>query len=307
MRGKGAVVERVVPESAASLALRVGDILTAIGGVEVKHWSLDNINRLLGVHRDRVKLQLRRPAPEPRLGGRREIGQQTKLKTASCYASVNGDIDDLHAFACAPATFGADLSAAFPNSYRVFPVAVAQPLEHCTRNSILNATGFALLVTRGGCLPAVKARNAAWNGAEAVIVVEGQFPPFPPLPSAAQQALLTTSSSQTTHSKVNIPVLTIGNGTGQRIISEVRDRGREVVILSHEGPPPSKLAPAPRKQIPLDESESLDLSDDAFNLKSAFRDGKISIDFGEPGLSRGKTPTTYLQVPCELSTLLTGA
>lgn len=269
---------RVVPESAASLALRVGDILTAIGGVEVKHWSLDNINRLLGVHRDRVKLQLRRPAPEPRLvlhnhkasggddlfdnnaataeGGRREIGQQTKLKTASCYASVNGDIDDLHAFPCAPATFGADLSAAFPNSYRVFPVAVAQPLEHCTRNSLLNATGFALLVTRGGCLPAVKARNAAWNGAEAVIVVEGQFPPFPPLPSAAvtadgsgkrkhqlvaqQQALLTTSSSQTTHSKVNIPVLTIGNGTGQRIISEVRDRGREVVILSHEGPPPSK-------------------------------------------------------------------
>lgn len=284
---------RVVPKSAASLVLLAGDVLTSIAGVDVTHWSLDNINRLLGVHRDRVKLQLRRPAPEPRLilphhetnvdvggdffnnnaaiageeqqgiGGRKQY-----MKTASCYASVDGDTDDLHAFACAPATFGADISAALPSSYHVFPVAVAQPLEHCARDSLLNATGFALLVSRGGCLPGVKARNAGRNGAEAVILVEGQFPPFPPLPSAAvspgddgsgnrrhqllaqQEALLTTSlSSQTAYSKVDIPVLIIGNGTGQRIISEVRDHGREVVILSHAGPPPSRYGCGHRRQL----------------------------------------------------------
>lgn len=278
-RARARYHNRVVPESAASLVLRAGDVLTSIAGVEVTHWSLDNINRLLGVHRDRVKLQLRRPAPEPRHmlhehekngGGdffdngsvaaedeQHEIGQQQKIKTASCYASVDGDTDDLHTFACAPVTFGAEFSKAFSSNYYVFPVAIAQPLEHCKRNSTLDATGFALLVSRGGCLPGVKARNAALNGAEAVIFVEGQFPPLPPLPSAAvtaggsgnhknqlfaqQQALLTTSlSSQTVHSKVDIPVLAIGNGTGQRIISEVRDHGREVVILSHAGSPPSK-------------------------------------------------------------------
>lgn len=252
-------VARVVPDSAASLFLRAGDVLTKVAGVDVKDWSLDNITRLLG-YQERVKLQIRRP-PEPQLRAsdfkvsEREIGGGDRAKAASCYASIGGDTDNLHAFACTPATFGADLPAfsAERGGTSALPVVVAEPLELCTRNSGVRPPfpgradggegGFALLVSRGGCLPGVKARNAALNRADVMILVDGQFPPFPPLPSAAgaKTTLLPSSlSARPQASRVGIPVLVVGNSTGHRIISEARDLGRDVVILAHAGMRPSR-------------------------------------------------------------------
>lgn len=246
---------RVVPNSAASLVLRAGDILWKVAGVEVQLWSLDNINRLLGAQ-DRVRLQIRRP-PEPQSHAsgvklKEETGSD-RPKAASCYASIGGDTDNLHAFACTPATFGADLPAfSVDGPTSAFPVVVAQPLELCTSNSASLPSlgqaasgrgGFALLVSRGGCLPVVKARNAAWNNADLLILVDGQFPPFPPLPSAAGAKTLLPPSSPSTHSQTNkadIPVLVVGNSTGHKIISEARDLGREVLVLAHAGMPPSR-------------------------------------------------------------------
>lgn len=247
---------RVVPDSAASLSLRAGDVLTKVAGVDVADWSLDNIARLLGFQ-DRVRLRIRRP-PEPQLhAGDFNLEKETgggPVKTASCYASVQGDTDNLHAFACTPATFGADLpifSVEGPTS--AFPLVVAQPLELCTRNGASlrpprqaagRGGGFALLVSRGGCLPGVKARNAALSKAEVMILVDGQFPPFPPLPSVAgATTLMDLPSSLSAHSQLNkadIPVLVITNSTGHRILSEVRDLGREVVIVAHAGIRPSR-------------------------------------------------------------------
>ncbi len=235
---------RVVPDSAASLVLRAGDILTKVGGVDVSKWSLGNINRLLGVY-NRVKLRVRRP-PEPLQlsngpsADNKEINGQPA--TASCYASIEGNTDDLHAFACTPTALGADLPPfSVEGSAYAYPVVVAQPLEYCTNEGLL-LDGKALLVSKGGCLPGVKARNAARNQAEVVILVDGQFPPFPPLPSAAGGKTLLPSSfsAQSQARKVDIPVIIITNSTGQRLISEVRDHGREVMVLAHAGLHPSR-------------------------------------------------------------------
>lgn len=249
---------RVVPDSAASLLLRAGDVLTTIAGVEVKNWSLDNIVRLLGFQ-DRVKLRVRR-TPEPHFHAShfnldtKEVGSE-RIKAASCYASIEGDTDNLHAFACTPATFGADLPVfSVEGTTPALPVIVAQPLELCTSKSSVGLSsreqastgegGFALLVSRGGCLPGVKARNAALNRADVMILVDGQFPPFPPLPSVAgTKTPLDVPSSLSAHSqatKADIPVLVVGNSTGHRIISEVRDLSREVVIVAHAGTRPSR-------------------------------------------------------------------
>ncbi len=68
----------------------------------------------------------------------------------------------------------------------------------------------------------------------------------------------------------------------------------------------SRWTATPRKQIPLDESESLDVAEEAFNLKSSFRDGQVLLDFGTPGPPSGKSPTLYLQVSYELPLVLAG-
>lgn len=252
---------RVVPDSAASLFLRAGDVLTKIAGVDVKDWSRDNIARLLG-SQERVRLQVRRP-PEPqfhasdfKLEKDEAIGGY-QAKAASCYAGIEGDTDNLHAFACTPASFGADLPAfSVDGAMSALPVVVAQPLELCTKltNTDLPSPGqagtgrggFALLVSRGGCLPGVKARNAALSQAEVMILVDGQFPPFPPLPSVAgaeKTSLILSHSLLVAHSqatKADIPVLVVGNSTGHMIISEARDLGREVVVVAHAGRRPSR-------------------------------------------------------------------
>eukprot|EP00903_Cladosiphon_okamuranus_P016613 g15325.t1 len=328
-RGKGAVIDRVVPDSAASHSLRVGDVLTKITGVDVKDWSLDNINRLLG-SQQQVRLQVRRP-PEPRLHANEfklvdkdeANGGGHQAKAASCYASVEGDTDNLHAFACTPASFGADLPP-FSADGRVsaLPVVVAQPLELCTRTTSTPHPspghagrvkgGFALLVSRGGCLPGVKVQNAALYQAEVMILVDGQFPPLPPLPSVsgAKTSYADLSRSLLAHSRAtraDFPVLVVSNSTGHRIISEARDLGREVVVVAHAGTRPSRLTRTPGKQIPLADSERLRVPDDAFNLVSSFRDGQMLVNFGEPGPRSGDSPTTSMQVPVELDHLLTGA
>ena len=62
----------------------------------------------------------------------------------------------------------------------------------------------------------------------------------------------------------------------------------------------------PRKQIPLADSESLDIIDEAFNMVSSFRDGQMSVEFGKPGAPSGASPTTFLQIAAQLRILLTG-
>ncbi|CBJ31620.1 Heat shock protein 40 like protein [Ectocarpus siliculosus] len=299
---RGAVVDRVVPESAASFVLLKGDILTTVAGVEIRQWALDNINRLLETQ-VRVKIKLVRAPQLGEIGFGPEEGEGGRAESASCYASIEGDVDDLHAFACTPAAFGSDLPA-FSLESSALPIVVAQPLDHCKRSSF-DASGSALLVSKGGCLPGAKAANAAWNGAEVMILVDGQYPPLPPLPSVAGKRVLPQSSRDT--SKLHgIPVVIVSNATGYRMISEVRERGREVLTFAHSGPHPSRPATKPRKQIPVDEAESLRVREHPFNLRSLFRDGEIGIEFGSPGLPKGQTPTTHLAVSCELSTLLTG-
>lgn len=151
---------RVVPESAASLVLRAGDICTSVAGIEIRHWSLDNIKRLLETQ-SRIRLQIQRRlqvTPEPQLDdnflyAEDEVGLQAK--TASCYASVNseGGIADVHALACTPANFGGDLpSFSVAELGFAFPVAIAQPLEYCVFNESFNARGRALLVARQALL-----------------------------------------------------------------------------------------------------------------------------------------------------------
>lgn len=224
----------MVPGSAATLVLQAGDALTAVAGVDIRHWALDSIERLLQI-RSRVKLRVRRRAeatPKSRLYGRDgglERGAGTQISTASCYASINEETDDVHALACAPATFGADLPAFSMNDGlgTPLPVMIAKPLEYCTRNPRVVASGHALLVSRserlscglwctrdrtidsrttyssgdmdvtlqceplpqasfkslscaqmnllrGGCLPHVKAQNAARSGAEVLLLADGQ-------------------------------------------------------------------------------------------------------------------------------------
>eukprot|EP00752_Nemacystus_decipiens_P012628 g11184.t1 len=322
-KGKGAVIDRVVPGSAASLFLRAGDVLITISGVDVEDWYLDNITRLLG-RPDPVKVQVRRP-PEPQLHpsdvniATKEIGAEG-TKTASCYASVEGDTEDLHAFACTPATFGADLPVFSVDGPAppALPVVVAQPLELCTTwgSAGLNSEGaaagggggFALLVSKGGCLAGVKARNAALSKAEVMILVDGQFPPLPPLPSVSGAKtppdVSGSLSARSQARKADIPVLVVANSTGHRIMSEAQDLGREVLIVAHAGTRPSRSTRSPRKQIPLADSEGLRIPEEAFNMASSFRDGQVLVDFGEPGPPSGASPNTFKEVSLELRSLL---
>lgn len=149
-----------MPESAASLVLRAGDVCTWVAGIEIRHWSLDNIKRLLEPQ-GRVRLQIQRriqATPESQLDNiflHAEEELDLQAKTASCYASVNseGGISDVHALECTPANFGGDLpsfSVAEPGF--VLPVAVAQPLEYCVFDESFDASGRALLVARQALL-----------------------------------------------------------------------------------------------------------------------------------------------------------
>lgn len=213
-----------------------GDILTTVAGVEIRQWTLDNIKRLLETQ-VRVKIRLLRAPHLGEIGFGVEEGERGRAESASCYASIDGDVHDLHAFACTPAAFGSDLPA-FSLESSALPVVVAQPLDHCKRSSF-DASGSALLVSKGGCLPGAKAANAAWNGAEVMILVDGQYPPLPPLPSVAGKGVLPQSSHDT--SKLHdIPVVIVSNATGSRMISEVREKGREVLTFAHSGPRPSR-------------------------------------------------------------------
>lgn len=227
----------MVPDSAASHVLQAGDVLTAVAGVKISLWSLENINRLLRFQ-NRVKLQIRR-ASHLRLH-ESDAENQDAPSSASCYACIDGGTNNLHAFQCALAPFGGHLPS-FSDKSSALPVIVAQPLDHCTRSQRINIDRFALLVSRGGCLPDVKARNAAWIGAEIMILVDGQYPPFRPIPTAAGDRPLVEMDAFKAHfrnrSIVNIPVIVIRNSTGYRIISEARDNGRDVAALFHAGPP----------------------------------------------------------------------
>lgn len=42
-------------------------------------------------------------------------------------------------------------------------------------------------------------------------------------------------------------------------------------------------------------------------MASSFRDGRVLVDFGQPGPPSGNPPTTSMQVPVDLGLLLTGA
>lgn len=232
---------RVVPDSAASHVLRAGDVITAVAGVEIRLWSLENIHRLLRF-RNRVKLQIRRVSQL--LVNDSKIEEDIDPSSTSCYACVDGDINDLHAFECTLAPFGGHLPPFYAKS-SALDVKVAQPLDHCTRGHRFNTTSkFALLVSRGGCLPGVKARNAAWSGAEIMVMIDGQYPPFPPIPTAAGGPLLVEIDASSTRFRhhlpmVDIPVIVIGNETGYRMISEVRD-GRDVATFFHAGLPTTR-------------------------------------------------------------------
>lgn len=144
---------RVVPESAAALVLRAGDVITTVAGVDIRQWSLDNINRLLQIH-SRMKIQIRPRAeatPGPQLRNSDLFIEQgdSMSKTASCYASIEGHTDDVHALECTPAAFGEDLPAfSVDGPDFALPVMVAQPLEHCKIDQRFNASGHALLVSR---------------------------------------------------------------------------------------------------------------------------------------------------------------
>lgn len=145
---------RVVPESAASLVLRAGDVVTAVAGVEIRQWSLDNIQRLLETQ-GRVNIKIRRRAeatPEPQLYDGGALRGNSQPKAVSCYATVEGDIEEVHALECTQAALGSDLPTfATAGAEFAFPLMVAQPLEHCADDPSLNASGHALLVSRYSC------------------------------------------------------------------------------------------------------------------------------------------------------------
>lgn len=155
---------RVVPESAASLLLRAGDVVTAVAGVEIRQWSLDNIQRLLETQ-GRVNIKVRRRAeatPEPQLYDSdvlRVEGVGSQPKAVSCYATIEGDTEEVHALECTQAALGSDLPTfATAGVDFAFPLMVAQPLEHCADEPSLNASGHALLVSRYASVP--KSRDA---------------------------------------------------------------------------------------------------------------------------------------------------
>lgn len=146
----------MVPESGASLVLRAGDVVTIIAGIEIRQWSLVNINLLLQTQ-DRLKLQIQRRVEaisEPQLRESRDIfqyrdGEEPLPKTSSCYASLEVEADDVHTFECTPAAFGGDLPTfSTEDPKHAFPVVIAQPLEYCTRSPRFNGGGHALLVSR---------------------------------------------------------------------------------------------------------------------------------------------------------------
>lgn len=151
----------MVPESAASLVLRAGDVVTTVAGVEIRQWSLDNIQRLLETQ-GRVNIKIRRRAeaiPEPQLYNsehynsdalRVEGVDSQPRAVSSCYATIEGDTEEeVHALECTQATLGSDLPTfATAGADYAFPVMIAEPLEHCIDEPSLNATGHALLVSR---------------------------------------------------------------------------------------------------------------------------------------------------------------
>lgn len=144
----------MVPESAASLVLRTGDVVTAVAGVEIRQWSLDSIQRLLDTQ-GRVNIKIRRrveATPEPQLYDSDVLkvgGADPRTKAVSCYATVEGDTEEVHALECTQAALGSDLPTfATAGADFAFPLMVAQPLEHCADDPSLNASGHALLVSR---------------------------------------------------------------------------------------------------------------------------------------------------------------
>lgn len=139
----------VVPGSAASLVLQPGDVCVSIAGIEVRRWTLENIARLLQTQSGRVKIGIQRRLAadsESQLYDDVLMGPGS-VDTASCYARLEGD-DEMHPIVCTLANFGAGLPIFSPNENLALPVAIAQPLEYCTRREGFNVTGHALLVTR---------------------------------------------------------------------------------------------------------------------------------------------------------------
>lgn len=69
-----------------------------------------------------------------------------------------------------------------------------------------------------------------------------QLPPFPPLPRAVGKRFsLSPVFARPSVQKVDIPVLVIRNETGQRMLEEILEKRREVVLFSHAGGRPSRL------------------------------------------------------------------
>lgn len=128
-----------------------------MAGVDIRQWSLDNIQRLLETQ-GRVNIKIRRRAeatPEPQLYNIDDVlrvqraGSQPEA-ASSCYATIEGDTEEeVHALECTQATLGSDLPPfATAGADYVFPLMVAEPLEHCTDVPSLNASGHALLISR---------------------------------------------------------------------------------------------------------------------------------------------------------------
>lgn len=68
-----------------------------------------------------------------------------------------------------------------------------------------------------------------------------QFPPFPSLPRTSDQRMLSPlTSTHLSAQMVNIPVLVIRNETGHRIMEEILENRRNVMIFSHAGDRPSR-------------------------------------------------------------------
>lgn len=129
----------------------------SIAGIEVRRWSLENIARLLQTQSGRIKLGIqRRVAADSefeRYDGTFEqpkIDQgQAGLRSATCYAKIQGETDDIHPIACAPANFGGGLPKfSHDEPALVLPVAIAPSPEYCSQSTGFNATGRAVLVTR---------------------------------------------------------------------------------------------------------------------------------------------------------------
>lgn len=134
------------------------------------------------------------------------------------------------------------------------------------------------------------------------------------LPSPAPSRNTDTNTTQLEkvkiHSKNRRPCFELAAcpRIGHRAVHSFRALDRENVLryLFASFLRVGRLTRAPRKQIPLADSERLRIPDEAFDMLSSFRDGQMSLEFGEPGPPSGDSPTTSMQVPVDLSLLLTG-